>query len=515
MQRGRFGAVAAGHSVTVDAAMQMLESSGNAFDAIVAATAAACVCEPVLASLGGGGFMTARSLTGETTVYDFFVQTPAKPKKNDETDFYPITVDFGATQQEFHVGAGSIATPGVVKGLFSINQELGSMPMREVMIPAIEAARSGVELNSLQAYLYSIVSPILLASHDARNLFSGKPSEIRKQGERQFFPEMADLFETLAIEGEDLFYRGEVASAIARQCDSGGHLKREDLQNYQIKRRNPHCVRYGDYEIVTNPTPSSGGILIGFALQLMQGLLKGGKFGSPEHLQLLAATMRQTNKSRLDAELQGKTLGKYIKSLEHSEIERYKKQVIGKPQALRGTTHISVADAKGNLASLTLSNGEGCGSIVPGCGFMLNNMLGEEDLNPNGFGQWLNNTRMTSMMAPSLLRDYKYERDFVVGSGGSNRIRSAILQVLLNVMEFDMDVQAAVDSSRIHFEDGSLNIESGFDPLVCAHLKQHWPESKVWEEKNLYFGGVHTVLSQNGHFNGAGDARRGGVYRVC
>lgn len=515
MRSARYGAVAAGHNVTANAAMQMLESGGNAFDAIVAATAAACVCEPVLASLGGGGFMTARTANGKTAVYDFFVQTPAKPKRHLESDFYPITVDFGSTQQEFHIGTGSIATPGVVKGLFAINHELGTMPMREVMEPSVLAARNGVELNSLQAYLYSIVSPILLASHDARQLFAGESGEILKRGEHQTFSAMADLFETLAIEGEDLFYRGEVASAIVRQCESGGHLKREDLQNYHVKRRVPHCVRYGHYEIVTNPTPSSGGILIGFALQLIEGLIKGQSFGSVEHLNLLATTMEQTNKGRLDAELQGKPLAKYLKSLDTADIESYKQHVIGRPQAMRGTTHISVADVKGNQASLTLSNGEGCGSIVPGCGFMLNNMLGEEDLNPNGFGQWLNNTRMTSMMAPSLLRDYKRERDFVVGSGGSNRIRSAILQVFLNIMEFNMDVEAAVDSSRIHFEDGSLNIESGIDPLVSAELKKCWPKVKAWEEKNLYFGGVHTVQSQDGNFDGVGDARRGGIYRVC
>lgn len=515
MQSARYGAVAAGHNVTADAAIQMLESGGNAFDAIVAATAAACVCEPVLASLGGGGFMTARNANGKTAVYDFFVQTPANPKRLDESDFYPTTVDFGSTQQEFHIGNGSIATPGVVKGLFAINNELGTMPMREILEPSVMAARNGVEINSLQSYLYSIVSPILLASHDARLLFSGESGEILKQGEFQYFGEMADLFETLAIEGEDLFYRGEVASAIARQCESGGHLQREDLQNYHIKRRTPHCVRYGNYEMVTNPAPSSGGILIGFALQLIEGKLKGHRFGSSEHLSLLATTIEQTNKGRLDAELQGMPLAEYVKGLDKEAIESYKQYVVGRPQAMRGTTHICVVDTKGNQASLTLSNGEGCGSTVPGCGFMLNNMLGEEDLNPKGFGRWLNNTRMTSMMAPSLLRDYKRERDWVLGSGGSNRIRSAIVQVLLNIMEFDMDVQTAVDSPRIHIENDDLNIEGGIDPLVCAELKNHWPKTKAWDERNLYFGGVHTVLSQDGHFDGAGDARRGGTYRVC
>ncbi|MCB1756841.1 MAG: gamma-glutamyltransferase, partial [Gammaproteobacteria bacterium] len=230
MFSGKRGAVAAGHPLTADAAISILESGGNAFDAVVAATAAAFVCEPVLASPGGGGFLTARPADGKPLVYDFFVQTPATPRPHDESDFYPIVVDFGATQQEFHIGTAAVATPGVVKGLFTIHENHGAMPIRECFSPAIDAARNGVTLNALQAYLNDLISPILLASEEAKTLFGNQSGAILQEGDTQRFEQLADMLDSLALEGPDLFYRGKVSPAIARQCEKGGHWRRRNLQ---------------------------------------------------------------------------------------------------------------------------------------------------------------------------------------------------------------------------------------------------------------------------------------------
>jgi len=511
---GKYGAVAAGHDITAQAAIDILEAGGNAFDAVIASTAAACIAEPVLASLGGGGFLTARPATAKPVVYDFFVQTPAQPVPHAECDFYPVIVDFGATQQEFHIGAGSIAVPGVAKGLFDVHRELGSMPMRDILAPAIQAARTGVEVNPLQAYLAKIVSPIHQATAEAQRLYAKAPDEAYVTGDTQRFERQADVLETLAHEGADLFYKGEIADAIAQQCRVGGHVQKADLENYTVVHREPHRLRVGDYEILTNPPPSSGGMLIGFALQLLHGQLGEEAFGSSNHLHRLVAAMDLTNKARVDCELRGDTLPACFARLDAVQLQAYRQAVLGRSAAMRGTTHISVADAAGNLASLTLSNGEGCGAIVPGCGFMLNNMLGEEDLNPGGFGRWQADQRMTSMMSPSVMRDFAQQREFVLGSGGSNRIRSAILQVLLNVIEFDLPVQYAVAASRLHIENNTLNIEKGFNRDVLATLLREYPEGKAWDEHNLFFGGVHTVMLKDSHFDGAGDFRRGGVYRV-
>ena len=159
------GAVACGHPETAKAAETILREGGNAFDAIIAAFLTSCVVEPVLASLGGGGFLLAHTDDGHRDiVYDFFAQTPLVPLAKDELDFYPIHADFGTTTQEFHIGLASIATPGAIKGVFRIHEDLGSMPMKELVQPAIEVARHGVEMSQFQAYILNIIAPILTAS---------------------------------------------------------------------------------------------------------------------------------------------------------------------------------------------------------------------------------------------------------------------------------------------------------------------------------------------------------------
>jgi gamma-glutamyltranspeptidase/glutathione hydrolase len=176
----------------------------------------------------------------------------------------------------------------------------------------------------------------------------------------------------------------------------------------------------------------------------------------------------------------------------------------------RGTTHISVADAQGNIASLTASNGEGCAYVLPGSGIMLNNMLGEEDLNPGGFHRWREGSRLISMMSPAVAELEDGTR-FALGSGGSNRIRSAITQVLVNLLDFGMSLEQAVAAPRMHLERDMLSIEPGFPADTLATLSAAVPRHHLWPDENLFFGGVHIVsLAPGGRFDGAGDPRRGG-----
>jgi gamma-glutamyltranspeptidase/glutathione hydrolase len=186
--------------------------------------------------------------------------------------------------------------------------------------------------------------------------------------------------------------------------------------------------------------------------------------------------------------------------------------VHGHPLATRGTTQISVIDRWGNAASLTLSNGEGCGHVLPGTGIMLNNMLGEEDLNPEGFNHWVEDVRVSSMMAPTLAEHAR--RLIALGSGGSNRLRTAILQTLSNLVDFDMSAAEAVSAPRIHLERGRISIEPGFAAGAVRALIDHWPDHHLWHEPNLFFGGAHTVVYDGSRFTGAGDPRRGGILRI-
>ena len=521
--KGTKGIVAAGHPETTRTAAIILEEGGNAFDAVLAAIFAASVVEPVLCSLGGGGFLLARpgekaDVGGDVVLYDFFAQTPKQIAPEAGLDFYPIDADFGTVIQEFHIGMASMATPGTVRGLFHIHRDLCTMPMPRIVEPAVALASDGFTVNQLQAYLFQVVGPIYMSSAASRDIFAGtaNPDAPKAEGETMTNPDFADTLDALAREGEDLFYRGEIASAIAGDCLSGGGLLSiADFEKYRAHQRHPLSVNYRGMRMYTNPPPSSGGILIAFALELLKGMdMRGLSFGTPAYLERLAKVMELTNKARIESGIH-ETTGSL---LDPDFLAIYKSEILDKPQVHRGTTHVSIIDAAGNAASLTVSNGEGAGYIAPGTGIMLNNMLGEEDINPAGFHHWPEDTRICSMMAPSLAVEPGGGL-IAFGSGGSNRLRTAILQVVVNLLDFAMSVEDAVNAPRVHFEGGLLNIENGFDDEVAARLVADFAETECWNEQNLFFGGVHVARLKRSPgggkvFEGAGDPRRGGAVEI-
>lgn len=513
MRNKKTGAVSAGHQATAETAVQILDEGGNAFDAVVAAHLTACVVEPVLTSFAGGGFLLAEKADGKQTLYDFFVQTPATIKPKSELSFFPISADFGFAKQEFHIGPGSVATPGTVKGLFEIHKDLCSIPFPDLAEPAIKLAKNGVEMNSFQSGAIRITEPIYSSSKEASEIFRSYKDEENfiTAGEWLKQPQLAGFMEKLAREGDSFFYDGEVADKICMTCEKkGGHLTKKDLQDYKVEKREPLKLEYRDSSLSINPPPSSGGLLIAFALKLMESLDRSSFKSIPE---LLVEVQDMTNQARIENMIESRDSKRLERMLHAPFIELYKSQIQNRRKATRGTTQISVVDADGNMASLTTSNGSGSGVMIPGTGVMLNNMLGEEDLNPEGFYNWPENQRISSMMAPAIVR-FKDGRKVVLGSGGSNRIRTAILQVLLNIVDRKMDVKEAIQSPRIHFENDFLNVEEGFSEEVLNDLSSKYLNHKIWEKGNLFFGGVHAVSVKDGEFSGFGDPRRGGVSMI-
>ena len=511
------GAVACGHAETAEAAKTVLSAGGNAFDAVVAAFLTSCVVEPVLASLGGGGFLLAHTADNRDLVYDFFAQTPRSLLPKDELDFYPIHADFGPTTQEFHIGLASIATPGSIKGVFRIQQDLCTMPMAELAQPAIAAARGGVRMSAFQASILDIIAPILTATEESRRHYQSNRSVDALIDEGELFrqPHVADFLEAIASEGCELFYQGEIAQSITDMCArGGGQLTRQDLAEYRVELRKPVSMDYRGHRVLTNPAPSCGGTLIAFALSMLENTDIGRcEPGSSRHLQVLAEVMKLTNEARF--EKQAGTAGDMALQhlLDTGLLASYREKILGNIRALRGTTHMSVMDSSGNVAGLTASNGEGCGHMIADTGVMLNNMLGEEDLNTDGFYNWPANRRMTSMMAPTLVIS-PGGRKISLGSGGSNRLRTAILQVLVNIIDFDMSLHHAVSQSRIHYENELLSIEPGFSAEALGPVCEVFSKCKLWEQQNLFFGGVHAVAEHEGLFDGSGDQRRNGVAMV-
>jgi gamma-glutamyltranspeptidase/glutathione hydrolase len=285
------------------------------------------------------------------------------------------------------------------------------------------------------------------------------------------------------------------------------------MRDYEVIMRKPVAVEARGARIITNSPPSPGGCLTVFALSLLSSIRQARDgWGSPQHLLALSRVMHASSLVRqrhgLESGLDATTAATI---LSREQLTQWQNSLLGGGLVTRGTTHISVADADGNLASLTLSNGEGSAYVLPRCGIMLNNMLGEEDLNPNGFHRLPPGSRLASMMTPTIA-SLDDGGEIALGSGGSNRIRSAILQVLANLLEFDMGLEEAVNSPRIHLEGSRLDVELGFSGQALEALESEWPGLKQWPGNNLFFGGVHAVKRLgNGEFCAAGDPRRGGA----
>lgn len=507
------GVITSGDKLTSEAGAEILKAGGNAFDAAISATFMSFAASSSITSAGGGGFLLAHQANSTNTMYDFFVQTPKTKRKRDELDFHSVVVDFGNKTQEFHVGMGSVATPGNIAGLFAVHQDLGSMPMSEIMAPVLDQMRKGIELHKQTKYQIDILKPILTITENGKNIYLNdqKPLAI---GDTYFLSQMIETFDYLARSGSREFYEGEIARSISKLCmDHGGGLAYDDFRGYQVIKRKPLVLNYRDARVFLNPPPNSGGPLIAFLLKIVESVsLRKNDYGNAKHLQALIEAIQLTGLARgerFEIDVHGKNI---LKDLFDSNFIKEVQQTLKSALHKSGnTTHVSVIDQKGNVASCTTSVGEGCGYFIPGTDIMLNNMLGEEDLNRQGFFRWKEDTRMSSMMSPTLVLLPNGEI-MGLGSGGSNRIRSAISQGIMNYIDFQLPADEIVNNPRIHLENEHLDIEPGFQAGELDKIKlPSGIEKFYWNEQSMYFGGVHAVfMDAKGGLDGAGDRRRVG-----
>ncbi|MCS6832994.1 MAG: gamma-glutamyltransferase, partial [Flammeovirgaceae bacterium] len=446
-------------------------------------------------------------------VFDFFAQTPRHKRPTDELNFYDVILDFGDTQQVFHGGLASMAVPGNIAGLFHVHRRLGKMPFRELAQPAIELAKKGIVVDDYFKWCIGLVGPIQTSLPTGKQHLEpqGRPLQV---GDTFCMSPFANMLEFLAIEGPREFYEGEIAKQIVKDCRvGGGHLTMDDFIHYQVVERKPLTVSYRNWEIATNPPPSAGGTMIAFTLKMLEKFdLKRHGFGSEQHLQYLTHAQRITKAARSATfdqhQYEPDIVDRYF---HHLHIDKWHIELLAALNRWGSTTHLSVADQYGNWASVTTSFGAGCGYVVPNTGIMMNNMLGEADLNPKGFHLWQPNQRITSMMSPTfVLKDKK--PFFATGTGGANRIRTTIAQVISNLIDFEMSPQEAIEAPRLHWEEGEINIEPGFPEESVAAITTPEPlKKKVFAQKAFYFGGAHSVFCEGDSLNGVGDARRVGA----
>jgi len=471
------GVVAAGQGATAAAALEVLSDGGNAVDAAIAACAASFLAEPMLASAGGGGLITVCLPGQEPVVVDCFSDVPGSSgHQPDVLDFRAEVIDFGTVTQEFHIGRGSAAVPGMLQGFAEAHRLFGTRDLGYLMAPATRLAREGVTVTPETAHVFGLLWPLLRGSAETVDLYGGR------------LPVVGDVLvnPALAATLEDFARTGDVPARFSDGLlerfgpEHGGLISEDDLRAYKAEARPALVVELNDWRAYTSPLV--GGELVG----VIAGELAKGDLCANEADEMV----------------------RYARASGAGHDKRFALITPG------STTHISVIDRHGGAVAVTLTNGEGCGELIPGTGVQLNNFLGEEDLNPHGFHKHTPGQRLPTMMAPTV-GTRAGSAALALGSGGSNRIRTAVGQVLYRVAGLGWAIEDAVLAPRVHAEGDVVwvELETVNDPAKALEaLNREFGTVHPFPRRDFFFGGVHAVfIDEHGELHGVGDSRRGGT----
>lgn len=493
-------AISGGHQKTIEAAEIILSQGGNAVDAAIAAYLVSFISEPCMASLGAGGFAMIND-TRSVSLVDFFCETPKTKKPVSEQEFYPIVVDFGNTQEEFHVGKGSIAVPGAVAGMYKMHELWGRIPIEEVFGPALEWSKEGIAIDRFQAYDFELLENVFKLNPLGRELFFDDNGKLKSEGHIIKMPHYHDFLDALRHEGKDLFYRGEIAKSVSEDLAQGGHLTRADFEDYKVNISKPQPFDFFGHQIYSPGFPSVGGMLITAILNTFRDSVveKGQTFLSLAHFQNILDTFTKVQLLQNNPQ----KISNYLINQFGINVPYYPRS---KGSKWGGTSHFNVVDSDGLTVCLTTSIGEGSGYFIPGTDMQMNNMLGEEALMPNGFHNWETDVRLQSMMSPCLAVENNGTTLLGIGSGGAGRIPYAIAQAIINILYFKIDPFKAIEAPRIHIQGGRIELERGYD-----FDTELFDNINVWDSKSLFFGGTNLIHRKRRRFSGYADQRRYGA----
>jgi len=525
--RARHGMVVADEPLAADVGVAVLKSGGNAVDAAVAVGFALAVTHPYAGNLGGGGFMLVRFADGHSTFIDFRERAPGKASRDMYLDAQ------GNPNRDSVDGWRSAGVPGSVRGFELAQSKYGSQKWDALIAPAIELAAKGYVLSYKSAELLRNAHN-LSEDPESKRIFQ-KGGSFYDAGDVFVQPELAATLRRIAASGSGEFYEGETARRlVSEMATHGGLLTLADLQAYRAVERTPLSGSYRGLTILTAPLPSSGGIGI---LQML-GMLEGSGYGkagpgAAATIHYTAEVMRRYFADRsqylgdsdfVKVPVKGLLDPAYIRerraSINPDQATPSDQLNPGKPAGREGTetTHYSIVDASGNAVAVTytLNNGYGSGVTVPGLGFLLNDVMDDFTTKPNtpnlfGLIQGEANAidpgkRPLSAMTPTIVvRDAK--PFMVLGAPGGPRIITAVLQVLLNVIDFRMNIQDAVDAPRFHhqWKPDKLYLEAGISPDTVALLEDMGHQ--VDDSPGVVLARVNAILSDGGWLQGAADSR--------
>ncbi|WP_462352414.1 gamma-glutamyltransferase [Capnocytophaga leadbetteri] len=509
--------------------LAILKKGGNAFDAMIATELALAVAYPNAGNIGGGGFMVYRLGSGERGALDYREKAPAKAHRDMYLDKNGKVIADKST-----LGALAVGVPGTIAGIFEVYEKFGSLPIGELIQPAIDLARKGVLITELQAnsYMNKNVELIKQANNYVTPFENGW-----KAGERFKYEELAQTLERIRDNGSYEFYNGETAKRIVSYVQElGGILSLDDLRNYRAQWRKPITFTYKDYIISSMPLPSSGGICLAQILKSVEPYNIGQyPHNGEQYIQLLVEAERRAYADRAyymgDADfvkvptqqlLSPDYLKERMSSFSWDKASKSTEIAHGKIVGYESdeTTHYSIVDRFGNAVAVTTTLNTNYGSkvYVKGGGFFLNNQMDDFSIKPgepNTYGlvgseknAIAPNKRMLSSMSPTII-----EKDgklfMVIGTPGGSTIITSVLQCFLNVAEYGMTMQQSVSKPRFHHQwlpDDVMYEPKGFAPEVIAHLKAKGYKPR--EENFVIIGKVDAILVQpDGTLEGGADPR--------
>jgi gamma-glutamyltranspeptidase / glutathione hydrolase len=501
-------AASAGTPYAAEAAAETYRAGGNAADAAVAAAAAVSVTEPLMSSIGGGGFALVRDPSGDAELIDYYDAMPGKglPASAFGAGGSPQTIilKYGAGVRSI-VGGASSAVPGSLRGWEKLLQRHGRLSLKETLAPAVRFARGGFRLCRTAGLWFQVAEEVLRLTDETRKHFYNG-DRVYLEGEEVRFPELADTLEALGDGGADLFYEGELARTISTyMLKVGGIITEEDLAQYEAVVREPMSVRYGAGAMYTNGPPSAGGSTLAQMLKVVSAYDLAAMPKS-EYVQIMAGAMKLALQDRETAYLDGAQNGRVAERLTGEEYAAEQRRRIFSAFGSPHTTHLSCVDSEGMAVSITASMGYGSGLVVPGTGIPMNNTLGEPELNPKGFHALEPGERLISSMSPTVVSSEEGGL-IALGSPGASRIPTAILQTVINVLDFGMTLEDAVLAPRFHAEGDLFAYEAG---ARTADLERY-ERVLTYETPNMFFGGVNAVRrTPDGRFEAAADPRRSG-----
>ncbi|HLP89343.1 MAG TPA: gamma-glutamyltransferase [Nostocaceae cyanobacterium] len=539
--RSKKGMVVSAHPLASEAGVKMLVKGGNAVDAAVATTFAISVVEPFSAGIGGGGFLLFHDgKTGEIKALDFRERAPLKATRNMYLDAE------GKVKPNASInGYLAVGTPGTVAGLYEVHRRYGKLPWRDVVQPAMSLAKDGFTISNRVSWRSLYVNQdrkqAILNNPAAREIFT-RNGEFYQPGEKLIQKDLANTLELISINPRS-FYNGRIARQIADDmAKNGGLISLKDLQIYQPIWRNPVCGSFRQARVCSMPPPSSGGVLLLQMLNIIGATdLKSLGWHHPTALHLLVETMKVAYSDRTEylgdpdfvkiptQQLISPTYAQKRRQEINMRIARPATEI--KPglgnfprRESPETSHLNVVDANQNAVSLTFTVNLGFGAAVvtPGTGIVLNNEMDDFAIapgTPNAFGLLGNeaNTiapRKTplSSMTPTIITENNRLR-LVLGSPGGSTIITQVLQVILNVLEYQMDVGAAVSVPRIHhqWQPDLLFVEKwGLDILTEEDLRRRG--HKI--ETRTPWGNINAIaINDDGTLEGVTDPRGEGEPR--